>query len=77
MDGCSQMVFCTHLSYTVDREKGGGRKRRGDKKSSLFIAKSGQCCLEEISTVKILLHFVLYNFLAALSDSVVLMVLPL
>lgn len=50
MDGCSQMVFCTHLSYTVDTEK--ERERQMDKKRSLLIVKS-EYCLEEISTVKI------------------------
>lgn len=29
MDGCSQMVFCTHLSDTADRER--GREREGRK----------------------------------------------
>lgn len=27
MDGCSQMVFCTHLSDTADREREGERVR--------------------------------------------------
>lgn len=52
MDGCSQMVFCTHLSDTADRERGrerGGKRggetesekgRKKNKKKCLLIAKS-------------------------------------
>lgn len=29
MDGCGQMVFCTHLSYIADRE---GGEREGERK---------------------------------------------
>lgn len=46
MDGCSQMVFCTHLSDTADREgeregeRGGGdiglRKEEGKTKRSIY-----------------------------------------
>lgn len=46
MDGCSQMVFCTHLSDTADRGREGGkgdwaeRGRKGGKKEHLLITKS-------------------------------------
>lgn len=42
MDGCGQMVFCTHLSYIADREGGeekGERERKREKptKKEVFI----------------------------------------
>lgn len=65
MDGCSQMVFCTHLSDTADREREGDRERGGkrggetesekgrkkNKKRCLLIAKSVYCCLEQTCAV--------------------------
>lgn len=41
MDGCSQMVFCTHLSYTADREREPEREervrtRKGGKQNEVF-----------------------------------------
>lgn len=53
MDEYSQMVFCTHLSYTADRErkKEGVRARKENKKKCLLIAKSVHCGLEQTSTV--------------------------
>lgn len=33
MDGCSQMVFCTHLSYTDDKEKEGSKQEKWKKKT--------------------------------------------
>lgn len=42
MDGCSQMVFCTHLSDTADRERERGGKRLSlerekEKQKEVFI----------------------------------------
>lgn len=34
MDGHSQMVFCAHLSYTADRERG---KSENQKEKKVFI----------------------------------------
>lgn len=58
MDGCSQMVFCTHLSYTADREgeregeeSENQKEKEKNKKRCLLIAKSVHCCLEQTSTV--------------------------
>lgn len=34
MDGCSQMVFCTHLSYTDDKEKGGSKQEKWKEKKN-------------------------------------------
>lgn len=43
MDGCSQMVFCTHLSDTADREgeregrRDGEQEREKEKQKEVFI----------------------------------------
>lgn len=42
MDGHSQMVFCAHLSYTADRERGKSENQKEKKereKRCLLIAK--------------------------------------
>lgn len=41
MDGCSQMVFCTHLSYTDDKEKGGSKQEKWKEKNKKNKQKAG------------------------------------
>lgn len=75
MDGCGQMVFCTHLSYTADR-KGGRREHEREKnKKEVFIdckvsTLLPRTALHSLNLALLVLHHLLYVPVSFLSPNV-------
>lgn len=69
MDGHSQMVFCAHLSYTADRERGKSenQKEKKEEKGVYWLQKSAHCCLEHTFTVQLYLRLFCTIFSLCLS----------